>query len=276
MYTSSMELPFSRWYEVIWIRRSRRQYDSNPLDPDALERLHTVCKAFRPFTEVRAVLVNHSADEVFKGIVFHYGKIKGAPAFITFIGNMEDPNVHEKLGYMGEGIVLEATALNLGTCWVGVSFKPELASHLARIKKNEKVLALTPIGYTKERWSLEEKIMTGFGRTHKRKSIEKLLTGRKETPWPLWVKTALEAARLAPSAVNRQPWRFSIEQDSIIILVDNLNDTLNISKRLDCGIAMLHIEVASLHCGVQGVWEFLDSPQVARFNIIKGTYPDEI
>ncbi len=271
-----MEIPFSRWYEVIGIRRSRRQYNSNPIDLDVFERLHTVCKAFRPFKGGRAVLVNHSADKVFKGIVSHYGKIKGAPAFIAFIGNMEDPNIHEKLGYMGEGIVLEATALSLGTCWVGVSFKPELASHLARIKKNEKVLALTPIGYKKERWSLEEKIMTGFGRTHRRKSVEKLVTGGKKEPWPLWVKTALEAARVAPSAVNRQPWRFSVEQDSITISVDNLNDTLNISKRLDCGIAMLHIEVASLHCGVRGEWEFLDSPQVARFDIIKGTYSDEI
>jgi hypothetical protein len=271
-----MEIPYSRWYEVIWFRRSRRQFDSSPLDPYVLEGLATVCTSFRPFTGVRAVLVNDAADIVFKGIVSHYGKIKGAPAFIAFIGNMEDPNVHEKLGYTGEGIILEATAMKLGTCWVGVSFHAELASRLALIKKHEKVLALTPVGYTSEIWSLEEKIMTGFGITHKRKPLEKLLKGGKEASWPLWVKTALEAARVAPSAVNRQPWRFSTGQNGITISVDNLKDTLHISKRLDCGIAMLHIELASNHCGVKGEWKFLDSPQVARFEIAKDHRADWI
>ena len=159
--------------------------------------------------------------------------------------------------------------MKLGTCWVGLSFHEELASRLATIKNHEKVLALTPVGYTREKWSLEERIMTGFGMTHKRKSLEKLLKEDKSASWPLWAKTALEAARVAPSAVNRQPWRFSIGQNSITISVDNLNDTLHISKRLDCGIAMLHIELASFHCGVQGAWEFLESPQVARFEIVQ-------
>ena len=104
-----MEVPFSRWYEAIWVRRSRRQFDSRTIDPSVLEKLRIACSTFRPFTEVRAVLVTHSADEVFKGIVSHYGKVKGAPAFIAFIGNMKDLHVQEKLGYMGEGVVLEAT-----------------------------------------------------------------------------------------------------------------------------------------------------------------------
>jgi len=248
-----MEIPFSRWYEAIWIRRSRRLFDSKSIDPNTCKRLHKVCKEFNPFSGVRAVFVNRPPDKVFKGIIFHYGKIKGAPAFIAFIGNMEDQHVHEKLGYMGEGIVLEATALNLGTCWVGVSFKPKLVSSFITIKKNEKILAVTPIGYTKEQW----------------KQVEELIKGKKGTPWPQWVKTALEAARVAPSAVNRQPWRFTVESDSITVSVNNLKDTLNISKRLDCGIAMLHIEVALLQRGMRGAWEFLDSPHVARFNSVR-------
>lgn len=264
-----MEIPFSRWYDVIWVRRSRRQFVPIPLDSDALEGINKVCTLFRPFTGARAVLIPNSADKVFKGIVANYGKIKGAPAFVAFIGDMEDNNIHEKVGYTGEGIVLEAAALNIGTCWVGVSFKPKHVSSLINIKKNEKILAITPIGYTRERWSLEEKIMTGFGKTHKRKSMAKLIIGEKDTPLPLWIKIALESARAAPSAANRQPWRFSIKQDSITISVDNLKDTLNISKRLDCGIAMLHIEVALLQCGLRGKWEFLDPPEVASLQLTK-------
>jgi hypothetical protein len=260
-----MGIPFSRWYAVIPRRRSRRLFDSKIVDTALLARLNTVCEEFRPFTEARSVLVTHYPYMVFKGAVANYGKIKGAPAFAAFIGNTEDPHVHEKVGYVGQGIILEATALNLSTCWVGVSFRPEVAASFIIMKEKEKVLAVTPIGYVMEKWSMEEKIMTGFGLTHKRKSLAELVTGMEELKWPLWVKTALEAARLAPSAVNRQPWRFHVEPDTITISVDNLNDTFNISKRLDCGIAMLHIELASLYRGVQGRWELLEPPQVARF-----------
>lgn len=260
-----MEIPFSRWYAAIEERRSRRQFDQGPVNQELLKHLDTVCKEFKPFTGVKAVLMNKATDMIFKGVFANYGKIKNAPAFIAFVGNKDDPNVHEKVGYLGEGIVLEATALSLGTCWVGAAFRPEVAASLVGIKENEKVFAVTPVGYVFGKWSLEEKIMTGFGRTHRRKPLSELITGLEDHEWPLWVKTALEAASLAPSAVNRQPWRFHIEPHCITISVDNLNDTFNIPKRLDCGIAMLHIEVASLHCGVKGAWEFLNPDDVARF-----------
>ena len=77
----------------------------------------------------------------------------------------------------------------------------------------------------------------------------------------------MEAARLAPSAVNRQPWRFYMEPNGITVSVDSSLVEWGISKRLDCGIAMLHIEVAALDCGVKGKWELLGAPQVARFTV---------
>ena len=262
-----MEIPFSRLYKAIMCRRSRRQYDPKPAESNILARLSTFCADFRPFPEARAVLVTESPDKVFRGVFGHYGKIKGAPAFIAFIGNMDDPHIQEKVGCLGEGVILEATALNLATCWIGGFFRPEIASLLAGAGKNERVLAVTPVGYAREDLSLEERIMTGFGRNHQRKPLSELVTGLEEIKWPAWVKAALEAARLAPSAVNRQPWRFEVKKDSITIAVDNLKDTFNISKRLDCGIAMLHIEITALNSGIQGEWEFLEAPKVAMFRV---------
>jgi hypothetical protein len=94
-----------------------------------------------------------------------------------------------------------------------------------------------------------------------------MVTGIGEPQWPKWARTAVEAARLAPSATNRQPWNFNIEHDSITLSVNNTGMEFNVSKRLDCGIAMLHIELGALNCGIQGGWEFLKKPQVACFNI---------
>lgn len=261
-----MQIPASRWYNVIPKRRSRRQFDpTRAVEPDLLARLHTVCAEFRPFPHARAELVTESADKVFRGAVGPYGRIKGAPAFVAFIGNMSSRYVQEEVGYTGEGIILEATARQLDTCWVGGFFRPDVAASLVEIGENERVLAVSPVGYAKALQSLEEKLMTGFGRTHNRKPLFTLVTGLELAEWPEWVRVSLEAARLAPSAINRQPWSFHVEPDNITVSVRTIGPEFNISKRLDCGIAMLHIEVAAMNCGVRGKWDFLEPPKVARF-----------
>ncbi len=77
------------------------------------------------------------------------------------------------------------------------------------------------------------------------------------------------AARGTPCSlgVNRQPWRFEVGPESVTISLDNQQDTFHISRRLDCGIAMLHLEVALQRCGLRGRWRFLEPPNVARLLI---------
>ncbi len=264
-----MDIPFSRWYPAIEKRRSRRHFDaSRPIESDKLSALDTVCKQFMPFPNARSCLVTESVKNVFKGIIGSYGKIKGAPAFIAFIGDMDSAYVQEELGYTGERIILEATALGLNTCWVAGFFKPESVSSLVEIKSNERVLAVTPVGYARRFESLEEKLMTGFGRTHRRVPISRLVGSLTQDSLPEWMRASIQAARLAPSAVNRQPWGFHVEDNSITVYVRTGGPEFDVSKRLDCGIAMLHIEVAALNCGVRGDWQFLKAPQVARFSAL--------
>ncbi len=141
-------------------------------------------------------------------------------------------------------------------------------SSLVEIKSNERVLAVTPVGYARRFESLEEKLMTGFGRTHRRVPISRLLNSLAQDSLPEWIRASIQAARLAPSAVNRQPWGFHVEDNSITVFVRTGGPEFNVSKRLDCGIAMLHIEVAALNCGVRGDWQFLKAPQVARFSTL--------
>jgi nitroreductase len=170
------------------------------------------------------------------------------------------------VGYTGEGIILEATTLGLGTCWVGGYFRPEEVQRQIPLAKNERLLAITPIGIPLDSYSLEEKLMVEVGRLHKRKKLSKLITG---TPKQEWMTTALEAARLAPSAVNRQPWRFTFGHDCISIHVDKRRDTSKIARRLDCGIAMLHLELGARHAGINGNWTF-PPDCVARYEADSG------
>jgi len=264
-----MNIPFSRWYPVIEKRRSRRHFDaSQAIEPDKLSALDTMCKRFVPFPSARLCLVTESVRGVFKGIIGSYGKIKDAPAFIAFIGNMDSSSVQEEVGYTGEGVILEATALGLNTCWVAGFFKPESVASLVEIKSNERVLAVTPVGYARRHESLEEKLMTGFGRTHRRVPISRLTGSLTQDSLPEWIRTSIKAARLAPSAVNRQPWGFDVQDDSVTVYVRTGGPEFTVSKQLDCGIAMLHIEVAALHCGIRGDWQFLKAPQVASFSAL--------
>jgi len=262
-----MEIPASKWHRAIKQRRSRRQFDPIPLEPNILSHVNSICNDFRPFPDARTVFITEKPETVFKGAIGPYGKVKNAPAFAAFIGNMENPNVQEHVGYTGEGIILEAESMNLATCWVAGFFRRKVVESLISISKNERVMAITPIGYAVKRQSLEERLMTGFGLTHKRKKLSGLVTGLDESEWPHWIKISLEAARLAPSAVNRQPWRFHIEPDGITVSVNVVKREYGISKRLCCGIAMLHIETAALNCGIKGSWETLKQPQVAKYVI---------
>lgn len=264
-----MNIPAARWYRVIDGRRSRRRFDGKPLRKKHLAQLGAVCEGFKPFESARAVLVTESPERVFKGAIGPYGKIRGAPAFIAFVGNMSSPSVQEQIGYMGEGIVLEAEALHLNTCWVSGSFRRDATAAMLGIDAGEAVLAVTPVGYATSRLSFEERLLTGLVRSHRRKPLSDMVIGIERAEWPQWIRAALESARLAPSAVNRQPWRFRVEPDSITVANDSgrLKRESVQSKRLDCGIAMLHIEVAALHHGMKGSWKFFDPPLVARFTV---------
>jgi len=76
----------------------------------------------------------------------------------------------------------------------------------------------------------------------------------------------VETARLAPSAINRQPWRFRLDGDSLVIAQDNAFETPKVTKRLDCGIAMLHAHLGAVAEGVVGAWTDLEGGlDVARF-----------
>jgi len=262
-----LEIPFNRWYPAITTRHSRRQYDPNlEIPPDVLSKLYYACEEFRPFPEARVEMVSHSSKNVFRGIVGSYGKVKNAPAYLAFIGDTSKPHFQESAGYCSEGIILEATALGLATCWVAGFFRPGAVAQEIEISSNEKVLAVSPLGYSNEFKTLEEKLMSNFARSHERKPLSQLVEDPQEEKWPKWVNPALEAACLAPSASNRQPWKFKVEHRFILVSTRGRSPDIVVSKRLDCGIAMLHLEVAALSHGIRGKWELLDDPLVARFN----------
>ena len=86
-----------------------------------------------------------------------------------------------------------------------------------------------------------------------------------------WQEKAVEAARLAPSAANRQPWRFALDPGAITVRTAGSGDGGRYPKRLDCGIAMLHLELGARAAGTGGP---LDVPSRARTSRGSSSFPN--
>jgi nitroreductase len=253
------------WFEATASRHSRRVYTAAPVDSETLDTLASACEGFHPYPDARVTLVTEPGTDIFTGVIGSYGKVTGAPHVLCVIVDEDAPFAQQHAGYVGEAAVLEATSLGLGTCWIGGFFDPEKAARLVRLGENERVVAVSPVGIAVDDYSGSERAMRTMSSAHKRKSLERIVP-EGTAGWPDWALAAVECARIAPSAVNRQPWRFRMRNRDLLISRDSPIEMPRVTKALDCGIAMLHIQLGALSKGVMGRWEDLaEGPTMARF-----------
>lgn len=259
-----MRIPTESWYDAIAVRHSRRNFNGQKIPDDILSNLKAVSESFHAFPGSRVVMMEDTPENLFRGIIGSYGAVSDAPHCIVMIGNMSGSHVQEAVGYHGEGLVLEATVNGIDSCWIGGFFREEALGSHVDLAPDEQILGTIALGHARESKSKVEKMMSGLIGSERRKALKDLLYIPSEEP-KRWMSVALEAARRAPSAVNRQPWRFKIIDNEIGIYCTNNGISKNISPRLDCGIAMLHLELGALKAGVSGNWEFQDSEPFTRF-----------
>jgi nitroreductase len=259
--------PSLAWHQAILFRRSRRSFHPRTVEPAKLDRIERLCLDFRPYPASRAVLVRRPPEEVFRGLIGSTGSVSGAGLYLAFIGEEGKAGTEEGIGYTGEGVILEATLLGLGTCWVSGFFRASAVRSHLEMGPGEKVYAVSPLGYAERERTVKDRIYSVLAGSKRRKPLSELVSGSVPEPWQT---SALEAARLAPSATNRQPWRFVLAPGSITIRTDSPRDVGKYPKRLDCGIAMLHVELGALAAGVTGTWALLPAPEVARFEVRSG------
>jgi hypothetical protein len=272
----------AKWAAAMAVRHSSRTYAPVPVAPALLDSAQSFCDGLPAANVARVVLVREAVDAVFTGFVGSYGRVIGAPAALVIVGAEADPTVQECAGYMGEAAILEATSLGLETCWVAGFFDRTAASSLVPLATGERVLAVSPVGHARARPRLGEKILKRMAKAHKRRPLEEIAPGFDPETWPLWATNGLRLAQTAPSAANRQPWRFELELGAsaapssaqeggpaAAMIISSVEDGYDgkISRRLDCGIAMLHFEIGARLMGASGCWETLRSPRVARYYV---------
>ena len=252
------------WSEALLSRHSRRSYDGTSAAPEQLTSVQAVCERFRPHTDARVALVEQPGCDVFTGAIGSYGKVTGAPHLLAVIaGDGARSALHA--GYTGEAAVLEATAAGLDTCWVAGFFDRDVARSVVELEAGERIVAVSPLGRAPARKSGTERTFVALAGSRQRKPLRTI--AKDVSPrWPEWALGAVEAARVAPSAMNRQPWRFRFEDGALILAMDSAGQLPVVRKELDCGIAMLHAEVAARAYGMDGAWEELeDGLDLARW-----------
>jgi hypothetical protein len=265
--------------DIIRERYSCRNYLERPIEEEkrrALESFVAASQTGPMGTRARFALVAATAQDrgALKGLGT-YGFIKGATGFI--IGAVKEPlNSMEDFGYLMERIILYATDVGLGTCWLGGTFTKSRFARKIAAGKDESVPAVTAVGYIGDD-PQDERVLRRKGGA-RRFSWDRLFFDRefgtpltREAAGPY--ATPLEMVWLGPSASNNQPWRIVRDGNVYHLYIQRtpgythspLMKLIRIAdmQRIDAGIAMSHFELAADEAGLEGKWE-VSEPGIAR------------
>ncbi len=217
--------------EVIAKRCSRRTFKEENLSDKTIEDLTKIIDEINAESGLSFKLVE-DGSKGFDGFK-SYGMFKNVRTVVVLKGGKGIAHLKEKVGYFGEKFVLEATKKDLGTCWVGGTYK----ENAEWSQEDEEIACVIVVGYSDEKLDLKEKLIRRT--THlKKKSLQQLCEFDKVETWFI---EAMKAVQQAPSAVNGQPVYFTLKNDVISVKLNKENKyTL-----IDLGIAKYHFELIS-------------------------------
>lgn len=203
-------------------RHSVRSYTDRPIEGRIKDDLSSYIDDCNRDSRLHIQLV---LDEphAFDGFMAHYGKFSGVRNYIVLAGK-KSPDLEERCGYYGEKIVLHAQTLGLNTCWVAMTYSKGKAKF--QLNADEKLCLVIAIGYGKT-----------SGTAHTSKPREAVM--RANTP-PDWFLQGIDAALLAPTAMNQQKFTFTLEGNKVTAKAG-----MGFYSKIDLGIAKCHFELGA-------------------------------
>lgn len=235
--------------EAIEKRISCRAYTDQPLEQYIVDELSALSESLSQEGGIRVVLVGPSeggADlklnrRMFSGTISTYAALIGP----------DDDLTREKVGYFGEKLVLRATQLGLGSCWVAGTF--DRSSVTLALGEGEVLHDVIPIGTMPDRQPLAQRTIRAGLRRRDKKAQAMYQGDVALADAPAWMRSALDAVVKGPSAVNEQPVVFVYEQGVLRATLPHLKRNLEFT---DLGIAKLHVQIAAEAAGIKGAWEW--------------------
>ena len=216
--------------EAIEARHSVRAYKNQPLSEDVVKQLEDKIVELNLEGQLHIQLICNE-PKAFQGTLAKYGKFRNANNYIVMTGKKAD-DLDERVGYYGEHLVLLAQTLGLNTCWVGLSYSKVPGTYV--LGEDEKIACYIAIGYGETQ---------GVG--HKIKTVEQVSNATDITP--AWFKKGVEAALLAPTAVNQQKFSFEYlgEENNRHKVRARKGFSMIGYTKMDLGIAKYHFEIGA-------------------------------
>ena len=216
--------------EAIEARHSVRAYKDLPLSEEIVKLLEDELVKLNNEGQLHIQLICNE-PKAFQGTMAKYGKFRNVNNYLVMAGKKAE-DLDERIGYYGEHLVLLAQTLGLNTCWIGLSYSKEPGTYV--LEEGEKIACYIAIGYGETQ-----------GSGHKIKTVEQVSNASDITP--SWFKKGIEAALLAPTAVNQQ--KFSFEYVGMSNNLHQVRAKKGFSMigytQMDLGIAKYHFEVGA-------------------------------
>ena len=216
--------------EAIEARHSVRAYKDQPLADEVARRLEEEIAVVNQKGNLHVQLIRNE-PKAFQGTMAKYGKFRNANNYLVMAGKKAE-DLDERVGYYGEHLVLLAQTLGLNTCWVGLSYTKVPGTYV--LDEGEKIACYIAIGYGETQ---------GVG--HKIKTVGQVSNASDATP--SWFRKGVEAALLAPTAVNQQ--KFSFEYVGVKDGRHQVSAKKGFSMigytKMDLGIAKYHFEIGA-------------------------------
>lgn len=209
--------------EAIKCRHSVRKYTDKVIPDNIIQELKTEIKRCNSESGLKIQLVTNE-PEAFGGFAAHYGLFKNVKNYFAMVGEPGE-NLDEKIGYYGEHLVLKAQQLGLNTCWVAATYKKKKSKYTA--SGGDKLVCVITLGYGKDN-----------GKPHKIKPIEKYCEYSENMPD--WFLAGVNSALLAPTAMNRQKFFFSLNGSAV-----SVKSFGGAYSNIDLGILKYHFEAAA-------------------------------
>lgn len=207
--------------DIMRARHSVRQYSGKMIENDKREALTALADECNEEGGMH-IQILFDEPKCFDSMMAHYGKFNGVENYISLVGE-KSADLDEKAGYYGEKLVLKAQELGLNTCWVAMTH----GKSAARIGKGEKQACIIALGYG-----------TTQGVAHQNKPLEQLCNCAANMPD--WFSKGMEAALLAPTAMNQQKFYLTLENDRVSAKAGK-----GFYTKLDMGIVKYHFEAVT-------------------------------
>lgn len=217
--------------EAITTRHSVRTYENRPLADNVRTALLRCINEAAQEGHLNIQLIEND-PAAFTGFLAHYGKFRGVRDYIVLAG-MKTADLDERVGYYGERIVLEAQRLGLNTCWVVLTYTQN--TERIQLNENERVRCVISIGYG-----------TTQGHGHRIKSYDRVAAPKRDAA-PDWFVRGVEAALLAPTAINQQQFHFRLMPDGTV----KARARIGFYTKIDLGIVKYHFEIGAMPHKVQ-------------------------